>query len=143
MYGQILIPGPQGVSSSSLANFSGIMNATNSTLYIYFDSGNINYINITPSETTNPNDTYTFGLTGKYLFQYNIFLTDDDDFQTTIEFFGTVGGVASTSFGSQTALTSGSYGCSIIKDMNVGDFVSLRLTTQIDWNFASITIIKL
>jgi len=143
MNGTILIPGPQGQPSTSLANFSGIINnnSPDSSLIIHFPT--VNYVNITPSATSNLNDKFTFNLSGKYLFQYNVFLIEGQG-RNSIEFLGKVKGVNTTSFGSQNITTTSSYGCSVIQDMIAGDYVSLTLTaTGNTWNFASLTIIKL
>lgn len=145
--GTILIPGPQGPSSGSLANFSGINNEGYvvpdpppivSDTYIYFVSPNLNYVNITPN---NNNDTFTFGLSGKYLLQYNVYVFSQT---ISIEFRGTVNGASSSSFGTQNiSAPPGSYGCSIIQDLMAGDSISLVLDGLTSWNFASLTIIKL
>jgi hypothetical protein len=138
--GTMLIPGPQGPSSGSLANLSGINNDGDDTLYIYFNSANLNYVNITPGTINNEYDKFTICLSGKYLFQYNIYILEEID--TTIQFVGLVSGV----FGKQAIQTSGSYGCSIIQDLTAGDYISLITTEQASsakWSFASLTIIKL
>lgn len=140
MSGQILIPGPQGQPSTSLANFSGINSTPASSQIIYFPT--VSYVNINPSTVFNLYDTFTFNLSGKYLFQYNVFIVQN--VPNTIEFVGKVKGVSSTTFGSQNVLTTSSYGCSVIQDMIAGDYVSLTLaSTGNTWNFASLTIIKL
>ena len=139
--GTILIPGPQGQPSSSLANFSGINNTNNSSS-ININFSTVNYVNIIPSNTINDNDTFTFNLTGKYLFQYNIYIQELESSET-ICFSGTVNGIANTSFGNQNIPNAGSYGCSVIQDMLVGDVIFLNFENSISWNFASLTIIKL
>jgi hypothetical protein len=89
--------------------------------------------------TTTQYDTFTFNLAGKYLFQYNVILQDAG----TIRLSGTVNGVSSSTFGVQTAGVAGSYGCSVIQDMIVGDSISLSFSSSLEWRFASLTIIKL
>ena len=140
--GTILIPGPQGQSSSSQANFSGIYNSSDNVSSIYINFPIVNYVNIIPSTTTNENDTFTFNLTGKYLFQYNIYIQELEP-PNTICFSGTVNGIANSSFGNQNIPNAGSYGCSVIQDMLAGDVIFLKFTSVIIWNFASLTIIKL
>ena len=139
--GTILIPGPQGPSSGSLANFSGINNpgTTITSPTIYFST--VNYVNITPSQTINTNDTFTFNLPGKYLFQYNVYVLSQVG--SSIEFFGKVNGISSSSFGNQHITSHSNYGCSIIQDMAMGDFIALSIVGTGLWNFASLTIIKL
>jgi hypothetical protein len=125
-----------------LANFSGINNLSVgvSGTYIYFASSNMNYVNIIPSTTINPFDTFTFNLSGKYLFQYNVNVSTSP---TTIEFTGKVNGVTGVDFGTQTISSSGNYGCSIIQNLTAGDSISLIFTSAVTWSFASLTIIKL
>jgi hypothetical protein len=141
--GTILIPGPQGQPSSSLANFSGINNLPTSgtSQTVYFS--NLNYTNIVPSTTTIANDTITFNLSGKYLFQYNVFVSTATS-GSSIYFSGKVNGLIGSTFGTQNITISSSYGCSVIQDIQVGDYLSLMFNnTSNTWNFASLTIIKL
>jgi hypothetical protein len=58
----------------------------------------------------------TFGLSGNYLFQYNLYVSYT---VPPSEPFPSVSLVlnSSTNFGSQNLPTTGSYGCSIIKDV--------------------------
>jgi hypothetical protein len=138
-----LIPGPQGPSSGSLANFSGNTNGVSvgasGTANVYFT--NTNYVNISLSASVpggSSLDTLTFGLSGKYLFQYNV-----NGSMGSISLSGTVNGIH-TSFGTQTVSGTSTYGCSVIQDLTVGDKLSLVLTgVSINWTFASLTIIKL
>jgi hypothetical protein len=60
-----------------------------------------------------------------------------------IRFNGTVNGISNTSFGIQNIPSIGSFGCSVIQQMTVGDTITLSFNDNIDWSFASLTIIKL
>jgi len=81
----------------------------------------------------------TFNLSGKYLFQYNIYVMET---VTNVSIFGLINGVPNTSIGVQNIGNEGSYGCSVIQDMAVNDSISLKITDG-SWTFASLTIIKL
>lgn len=113
-----------------------------SITYIYFTSSNMNYVNIIPSTTSYDFDTFTFNLSGKYLFQYNVNVSVSSD-PSSIEFTGKVNGVTSVVFGTQTINSTGNYGCSIIQNLTAGDYISLVFTSVVSWSFASLTIIKL
>ena len=129
--GTVLIPGPQGPSSGSLANFSGITNNVQNTPPTITYSIYGSQVNITDSS-----GTLTFNLTGKYLFQYNITVENSAIIQLTIN--------GTTNFGIQTASVSGNYGCSVIQDLNAGDTVRLNISGgELIWSFASLTVIKL
>ena len=134
--GTVLIPGPQGPSSGSLANFSGINNTGGDPNNINFAPGNIISSNITASGS--PLNTFTFYLAGRYLFQYNINVSTVDLGDPNQIYFLLNG---STQFGNQNISGSETYGCSIIRDMNAGDYINLICNFQ--WTFASLTIIKL
>jgi hypothetical protein len=128
--GTVLIPGPQGPSSGSLANFSGI-NSTGATSTMVTYSSYGSQINITDSS-----GTLTFNLAGKYLFQYNVnIVSSSGNIQLTRN--------GTATFGSQTVASAGNYGCSVIQDLNAGDTVSLGFIGSLDWSFASLSVIKL
>jgi hypothetical protein len=136
--GSVLIPGPQGPSSGSLANFSGINNSgDNINSNIYFTSENIISTNITASGS--PLNTFTFNLGGRYLFQYNVNVSTTDLSIDPNQIYFLLND--STQFGNQNITTSETYGCSIVRDMNSGDYVNL--VSGLEWTFASLTIIKL
>jgi hypothetical protein len=128
--GTVLIPGPQGPSTGSLANFSGISdNIQESSSVITYSIYN-SQVNITDS-----NGTLTFNLSGKYLFQYNITV----DSATIIQL--TQNGI--TNFGIQTVGNAGNYGCSVIQYLNANDTVILNISDNDTYSFASLTVIKL
>ena len=136
--GTVLIPGPPGPSSGSLANFS----ATSTDVIMITDS-EITYENTTSSVGISELDgVLTFGLSGNYLFQYNLYVSYTVPLS---EPFPSVSLVlnSSTNFGSQNLPTTGSYGCSIIKDVVAGNTVSLNITGSANCSFASLTVIKL
>ena len=155
MCGNILIPGPQGTPSTSLANFTGI----NSEGYeppglrvigdeireprvptpqnIFFNSPNFNGVNIVATESilsSGDYDTFTFSMSGKYLFQYNVTVGEDVDIQFKL---------GTSTFGTQNISAAGGYGCTIIQDIIAGNSVTLTLSNNIGWSFASLTILKL
>lgn len=139
MNGTVLIPGPPGPSSGTLANFSGINNTGGNSSTVNFTTGNMNYVSITIGTTVNAYDTFTFVLAGKYLFQYNVTVGASG----SVRLSGTINGISSTTFGVQTMGGAGSYGCSVIQDVIVGDSVSLSFGASLAWTFGSLTIIKL
>ncbi len=146
MGGTILIPGPQGQSSSSLANMSANATSTSptslavvvvgtSSSYSIFLS-NFTGVNITASSNVN---TFTFNLTGTYLFQYNVNVFPTASCNLELLLNGT------TAFGVNTIPFSlGSYGCSVIYQITAGNYVNLVINNSNPIiTFASLTVIKL
>ena len=143
--GSILIPGPQGPSSGSLANMSANANNVNngltltqiaSTLYYSIQLDNFTGVNISSAN----NQTFTFSLSGTYLCQYNLYSTYlSSPFNTQL----LVNNI--TLYGVQTIASNGSYGCSVIITVNAGDYINLVVTNNNNFpiKFASLTIIKL
>jgi hypothetical protein len=145
--GSILIPGPQGPSSGSLANMSANDNNVEDGLTLTQIASTLNYsiqldnftgVNISSAN----NQTFTFSLSGTYLCQYNLYSTypsSPPSFNTQLLVNNT------TSYGVQTIASNGSYGCSVIITVNAGDYINLVVTNNNNFpiKFASLTIIKL
>lgn len=138
-YGNILIPGPPGQPSSSLANLTAInsepndetITGLNNTISFLICNG----INISNSS----NNTFTFGISGKYLLQYNVCFDTNDFVQTSV--YITING--STNIGVQSVGNAGSNGCSLIQDFVAGDYITLCISALTGITFASLTAIKL
>jgi hypothetical protein len=131
--GTVLIPGPQGQPSTSMANFSGICNEELENVEIATYTSYGSQVNIIDNV-----GVLTFSLSGKYLFQYNIYVSSIES-EVSVRFELN----SSTYFGTQTIPDTGSYGCSVIQDITLGDTVSLNFTDDTTLTFVSVSIIKL
>jgi len=144
MNGTILIPGPQGQPSTCLANMSANNNDTETTLPLT-QIGTSAFYAITLSNfvgvgiTSTSDLTFTFNLSGNYLFQYNLNTTPTIICKIQL-LLNSV-----TPFGIQPiGNIFGSYGCSVIYSVIAGNTVNLTIDDpDANVSFASLTIIKL